>query len=272
MPQDTHSTVDPGWIAAHLDDPRVRLIEIDVSDSAYDQGHIPGAVLWNAYTDLRDAAYRPVPPVDLQRLISRSGIAPETTAVVYGYAGPLGFWLMRLAGHRDVKILPGSREQWAAAGGNWTSDKPPQVVVPYPDLREDGGLLASREDVERAIRDPGSLLLDVRSPEEYRGERFWQSGATEDTGRAGHIPGAVNVPIDTLRREDGAPKSPERLQRVFRAAGVTRDRSIIAYCTIGNRASEAWFDLTHGLGYPDVRVYYESWVTWGRSVELPVAA
>ena len=226
----------------------------------------------NAYADLRDPAYRPAPPAELQRLLSRSGITPETTVVTYGYAAPLGFWLLTAHGHGDVRMLTGPREQWSEAGERWTTDVPRPEESRYPLPREDLDILASRQAVEAAIGQPGQVILDVRSEPEYSGERFWPSGATEDTGRAGHIPGAVSIPIDSLRDERGAPKSAEELRRIFEGAGVSKDKAVITYCTIGNRASEAWFALKYGLGYPDARVYYDSWAVWGTLIDTPIAA
>ena len=117
-------TVDVRWLVSHRGDPAIRIVEVDVSRGAYDQGHIPGAILWDAYTDLRDSDYRPVPTRELQRLLSRSGITPDTTVVVYGYAAALGFWLMKAHGHRDVRRLVGPRDQWIEAGERWTSEVP----------------------------------------------------------------------------------------------------------------------------------------------------
>ena len=131
-------------------------------------------------------------------------------------------------------------------------------------------LLASRAAVEAAIGEPGHVLLDVRSELEFSGERFWPSGATQDTGRAGRIPGAVSVPIDLLRAEDDMLRDPEELRGVFEGAGITPEKSVFAYCTIGNRASQAWFGLKHLLDYPDVSVYYGSWVEWGKDANTPV--
>ncbi len=266
------ATVDVGWIVTHVGDPRVRLVEVDVSRAAYEKGHIPGAILWDAYADLRGSAFRPVPPQALQRLLSRSGITPETTIVTYGYAAPLGFWLMKAHGHRDVRMLAGSRDQWTEAGERWTADVPQLEESRYPLPREDVDILASRQAVEAAIGQPGQVILDVRSEPEYKGERFWPSGAAEDTGRSGHIPGAVSVPIDSLREENGAPKSVAELRRTFEDAGVTTDMAVITYCTIGNRASEAWFALKYELDYPSVRVYYDSWAVWGKLVDTPIDA
>jgi thiosulfate/3-mercaptopyruvate sulfurtransferase len=265
-----NAIVDVEWIAAHVGDPGVRLIEVDVARAAYDEGHIPGAVLWNAYTDLRDATYRPVGLPELARLLSRSGISPDTRVVVYGYGAPLGFWLLSAHGHEDVRILMGPRDQWVQAGHEWSTDAPEPAQSPYPDVVVNADLLASRNTVQDAIDDPAQIVLDVRAEAEYSGEQFWPSGATEDVGRAGHIPGAVNVPIDALRAENGTLKDPEQLRRTLEQAGITRDKAVITYCTIGNRASEAWFALKHLLDYPDVRVYYGSWVDWGKASDTSI--
>jgi len=262
--------VDVSWIASHGGDAEVRLVEVDVSRAAYEEGHIPDAVLWNAYSDLRDADYRPIGHAEFQRLLSRSGIEPDTTLVFYGYGAALGFWLMKAHGHRDVRMLEGSRERWAQAGMQWSTDVPAPVESSYPLAAASGDVLASRADVEAASADAGQVLLDVRAELEYEGERFWPSGATADAGRAGHVPGAISVPIDLLRNEDETLKSPDELRRVLEAAGITSEKRVIAYCTIGNRASQAWFALKYLLGYPDVSVYYGSWVEWGKIADTPV--
>jgi thiosulfate/3-mercaptopyruvate sulfurtransferase len=262
--------VDVGWIAAHLGDPSVRIIEVDVSRAAYDEGHIPGAVLWSAYADLRDADYRPVGLGELERLLSRSGTSEQTRVVVYGYCAPLGYWLLKAHGHEDTRILLGGRDQWTQAENEWSTDATEPATSTHRALAQNAELLADRATVEAAINDPTAIVLDVRATSEYSGERFWPSGATEDAGRAGHVPGAVSVPIDQLRAADGTLKSPERLRRVLEDAGVTKDAKVITYCTIGNRASEAWLALKYRLHYPDVRVYYGSWVEWGKTPALPI--
>ncbi len=264
------SIVDVDWIAANLGDPSVRLVEIDVSRAAYDEGHIPGAVLWNAYADLRDQNYKPVGVAELGRLLSRSGIAPETCVVTYGYSAPLGFWLLRAHGHQDVRMLIGPRDQWVQMGHEWSTQAPAVADSAHPPVVANDELLASREAVQSAIDDPAQLVLDVRAEGEYSGELFWPSGATDDAGRAGHIPGALSVPIGLLRAEDGTLRSVDELRGVFEQAGVTNDKALITYCTIGNRASEAWFALTHLLGYRNVRVYYGSWVEWGKATDTPI--
>jgi thiosulfate/3-mercaptopyruvate sulfurtransferase len=267
---DNTPIVDADWIAAHASDPNVRLVEIDVSKASYDTGHIPGALLWNAYSDLRDAEYRTIDRAGLERLLSRSGITPDATLVFYGYGGALGFWLMSAHGHADVRMLEGSREQWAQAGRQWSTDVPAPTESSYPLAPASPELLASQADVEAASAGAGEVLLDVRAELEYSGERFWPSGATADVGRAGHVPGAISVPIGLLRNDDETPKPVAEVRDALERAGVTPDKKVITYCTIGNRASQAWFTLKYLLDYPDVSVYYGSWVEWGKLADTPV--
>jgi thiosulfate/3-mercaptopyruvate sulfurtransferase len=259
--------VDTEWIASHLDDPQVRLVEVDVSPSTYRAGHIPGAVLWDAYADLRGDDYLPIDDRALERLLERSGVSPETTLVFYGYGGALGLWLMSARGHADVRMLDGARDQWTEQGEDWSEEEADLAEGSYPLPPEDPAVSASHEDVEAAIADPNTILLDVRSELEFEGERFWPSGATEGAGRAGHLPGAVSVPIDLLRTPDGALRGADEIRDALEGNGVGRDRSIIAYCTIGNRASLAWVGMKHLLGYPDVSIYYPSWVEWGHEAD-----
>ena len=267
---DLEVLVDAGWIADHLDDADVRLVEIDVSPATYNQGHIPGAVLWNAYSDLRDSSYRPVPGADFERLLSRSGITPDSTIVTYGYGAFLGFWLMKSFGHRQVRVLNGTRDEWIQRGGEWSTVTPTPSPTSYALPAPDGDMLVGRLEVERAMRDEGSVLLDVRTEAEFRGERFWPSGATADTGRAGHIPGAVNVPIDLARDTAGVLKEVELLRSLYANAGASPEKRLILYCTISNRASVAWFILKYLLGYPDAAVYQGSYVEWGKLPDTAV--
>jgi thiosulfate/3-mercaptopyruvate sulfurtransferase len=236
------AVVEPDWIAAHLDDPGVRFVEVDVSGAAYNEGHIPGAVLWNAYGHLRHPDYTLVDDGELRDLVERSGIASDTTVVFYGYGAYLGYWLMTSRGHDDARVMDGSRDRWTGA---WSDEVPAPARTSYA-LAPSNAHYASREDVARG----GVLVLDVRSQEEYDGERFWPSGAPEEVGRAGRIPGAVHVPIESLSSDTLA------------AAGVEPGARVVTYCTVGNRAAMAWFTLRE-LGYPDVAVYYGSWAEWG---------
>ncbi|HTD06736.1 sulfurtransferase [Undibacterium sp.] len=261
--------VNSAWIAAHIDDPSVRFVEVDVSPSAYNAGHIPGAVLWNAYTDLRHSDYRPVSAAELQELLRKSAVTSDMTVVFYGYGAHLGFWLLKSHGHERVRLMDGSREQWKSAGQDWSTDIPVLVRSQYSLAAQDA-FFSSREDVQRMIGQPGRVILDTRSKAEYDGERFWPSGATEGAGRAGHIPGAVHIPVELLRTEDGAFRSAGEMLQVMQDHGITPETEVVTYCTIGNRASQAWFALTYLLGCHDARVYYGSWAEWGKLADTPI--
>ena len=264
------SLVQPEWLAAHLHDPAVRVVEVDVSSRAYAEWHIDGAVLWNVYQDLKDADYRLVDTASVERLLARSGISPHSTVVFYGYAPAMGFWLMKLCGHQDVRILDCSRDAWQAEGravnGQATEPAAARYVLP----EQDGRLRADHTAVRNAIGAPGETLVDVRTWDEYRGERFWPSGGLEPGGRAGHVPSAVHQPIDGLYDERGSFRPVTDLRAVFSAVDLDGGEELISYCTIGGRACTAWFVLTYLLGRDHVRVYDGSWAEWGRMAGAPV--
>jgi len=265
--------VGPGWLAGHLNDAGLRVVEVDVSPAAYDNWHIDGAVLWNVYTDLKDAGYRTVGTAALERLVARSGIGPDSTVVFYGYAPALGLWLMQLYGHSDVRILDCSRDTWRAEGRPWSTAASEPAAGGYRLGGEDRRIRADRATVQDAIDQPGTALVDVRSAAEYRGDCFWPSGGMEPGGRAGHVPSAAHQPIDGLYNPDGSFRSAAELRGVFSPAVLDGGRELITYCTIGGRAATAWFVLTHLLGRDPVRVYDGSWAEWGRipgtAVERP---
>jgi len=261
--------VDAGWLEGHLADPAVRVVEVDVSRAAYDQWHIGEAALWNVYTELKDSEYQLAGPDAVRRLLERSGITPDSTVVLYGYAPALGFWLMKLYRHADVRILDCSRDTWQREGRPCNSAPSEPAAASYPLGEQDDLVRAGHGSVLGAIGDPGTTILDVRSREEYRGERFWPSGGMEPGGRAGHVPSAVHQPVDELYDDRGAFRPADELRGVLPAADQAPG-DLITYCTIGGRASAAWFVLSYLLGRERVRVYDGSWAEWGRMTDTPV--
>jgi thiosulfate/3-mercaptopyruvate sulfurtransferase len=262
--------VEPRWLEEHLHDPELRLVEVDVSPAAYDEGHIEGALLWNIYRDLKDSNYQLVDKAAIESLVARSGIAPDSTVVFYGYGPAMGFWLMKLYGHSDVRILDCTRGAWQSEGRPWTEEAARPAATSYALPDEDERIRADQPRVERAIDNPNCTILDVRTDLEYRGERFWPSGGLEEGGRAGHVPSAELVSIEGLQDDRGSFRSETDLRQTFGSVDLGADDEMISYCTIGGRASTAWFVLTYLLGRQGVRVYDGSWAEWGRMPATPV--
>jgi thiosulfate/3-mercaptopyruvate sulfurtransferase len=266
----TGALADPQWLQDHLGDPAVRVVEVDVSPAAYKDGHVDGAVLWNIYSDLKDANYQLVGADALEQLMERSGIGPDSTVVFYGYAPALGLWLMKLYGHRDVRILNCSRDSWRAAGRPWSTTASSAATGSFHLGNQDSAIRADWIAVRDAISRPEVTLLDVRTAAEYQGERFWPSGGMEPGGRAGHVPSAVHQPIDGLYDDDGSFRSAADLRQIFASVDPGGSAELITYCTIGGRAATTWFVLTQLLGREHVRVYDGSWAEWGRMTNTAV--
>jgi thiosulfate/3-mercaptopyruvate sulfurtransferase len=256
--------VDAEWLEEHLHDPGLRVVEVDVSPAAYREGHIPGAVLWDVYQDLKDADYRLVDNAAIERLVERSGIARDSVVAFYGYAPAMGFWLMKFFGHPEARVLNTARATWQGEGRPWSTDMEQPTPTSYPLPDADDRIRAQQPLVDNAIGDPAYTILDVRTDPEYRGERFWPSGGLEEGGRAGHIPSAVLVPADGLLDADGAFKPAAELRRLYSRIELGGDTEVIPYCTIGGRACTTWFVLTYLLGHERTSVYDGSWAEWGR--------
>jgi thiosulfate/3-mercaptopyruvate sulfurtransferase len=267
--------VDADWAQAHLTDPVVRLVEVDVDTTSYEQSHLPGAVAWNWTSQLADGIRRDIASrAEFSTLLSESGIGPDTTIVLYGdnnnWFAAWAYWQLKLFGHQDVRILNGGRKFWLDNGLPVTTDVPAYAATGYQLAEPDFSLRAYRDDILPRLGDPTLALVDVRSPAEFNGEIIAPPGMSETAQRAGHIPGAASIPWAQTVREDGTFKSRDELANLYEAKGITSDKDVIAYCRIGERSSHTWFVLTHLLGYPKVRNYDGSWTEWGSMVGMPI--
>ena len=267
--------VDAAWAQAHLDDPTVRFVEVDVDTTAYDQSHLPGAVGWDWTSQLADGVRRDIASrEDFSALLSASGIGPDTTIVLYGdnnnWFAAWAYWQLKLYGHRDVRILNGGRKYWLDHGLPLTVDAPSYAADGLPAARARLRLRAYRDDILPRLGEEGLALVDVRSPAEFNGEIIAPPGMSETAQRAGHIPGAASVPWAQTVREDGTFKSADELAALYEAKGVTPDKDVIAYCRIGERSSHTWFVLHELLGYQRVRNYDGSWTEWGSLIGVPI--
>jgi len=267
--------VDAAWVRAHLADPAVRFVEVDVDTTAYQRGHLPGAVGWDWTSQLTDGVRRDIASCEaLSRLVSDGGIGPNTTVVVYGdnhnWFAAWAYWLLRLHGHRDVRILDGGRKLWHDAGLPLTTDVPAHAPTGYQLPEPDFAFRAFRDDILPRLGDPELALVDVRTPAEFQGRVVAPPGMSETARRGGHIPGAVNVPWAQAVRDDGTFRSATELRALYAAKGITADRDVIAYCRIGERSSHSWFVLHELLGFRRVRNYDGSWTEWGSMVGVPI--
>ena len=268
--------VSGDWLQAHLGTPGLVVVETDEDVLLYETGHIPTAVKIDWHTDLNDPVTRDfIDGEAFAALLSAKGINRDDTVVIYGdknnWWAAYALWIFTLFGHKDVRLLDGGRAKWESDGREYTTDEPEIAPTSYPVVeRQDSKIRAFKDDVLAHLGNP---LIDVRSPEEYSGERTHMPAYPEEGAlRGGHIPSAQSVPWARAVAEDGTFKSLPELDAIYReGAGLKDGDSIVAYCRIGERSSHTWFVLTHLLGFEGVRNYDGSWTEWGSAVRVPIA-
>jgi thiosulfate/3-mercaptopyruvate sulfurtransferase len=268
--------VSTQWASEHLNDPKVRLVEVDVDTTAYDQGHIPGAVGWNWQTQLQDNVRRDlITKPALEELLGKSGISNDTTVLIYGdnnnWFAAYAFWQLKYYGHKDVRLINGGRKKWVEEKRPLTTDPTAVISTTYKATGPDESVRARKEQVFATLeKRNGSKLVDVRSVDEFTGKILAPPGLSETAQRAGHIPGAANIPWAQAANEDGTFKSADVLKQLYEGNGVDGKGEVIAYCRIGERSSHTWFALKYLLGYNDVKNYDGSWTEWGNLVGAPI--
>jgi thiosulfate/3-mercaptopyruvate sulfurtransferase len=269
--------VSTAWVAEHLDDPQVRIVESNEDPLLYPSGHIPGAAEVDWTRDLNDPVRRDyLGREGFERLMRRLGATPDTTMVFYGdksnWWACYAFWVFQLFGHRNARVMDGGRVKWEREGRPLTKEVPSFAPSDYTAReRDDHAIRAFREQVMEHVKGKRPLV-DVRSPEEFSGERMHMPNyPNEGALRGGHIPGAQNIPWGKAVKEDGTFKTAEELRQLYeREKGLRSGDDVIAYCRIGERSSHTWFVLTYLLGYPKVRNYDGSWTEWGNLVGVPI--
>jgi thiosulfate/3-mercaptopyruvate sulfurtransferase len=267
--------VSTDWLQDHLGTPGLVVVESDEDVILYESGHIPSAVKIDWHTDLNDPVERDyIDGAAFAALLSRKGISRDSTVVIYGdksnWWAAYALWVFTLFGHEDVRLLDGGRQKWLVEGRAVTTDRESAEPADYPIVeRDDAPIRAYKEDV---LAHFGSPLIDVRSPEEYSGERTTAPAYPEEGAlRAGHIPSAASVPWARAAADDATFRSRPELDAIYRdEAGLTGTEPVIAYCRIGERSSHTWFVLTHLLGLENVRNYDGSWTEWGSAVRVPI--
>jgi thiosulfate/3-mercaptopyruvate sulfurtransferase len=264
------------WAAEHGNDPNVRLVEVDVDTTAYDQGHIAGAVSWNWQTQLQDGVRRDLLDKQaLEQLLGRSGISNDTTILLYGdnnnWFAAYALWQLKYYGHKDVRLINGGRKKWIEEKRPITTDAPKVTPATYRATGPDESVRARRADIEAILQKRSDAqMVDVRSVDEFTGKIIAPPGMSETAQRAGHIPGAANIPWAQSANEDGTFKSADALAQLYGGKGVNGSKDVIAYCRIGERSSHTWFVLKYLLGYNNVKNYDGSWTEWGNLVGAPI--
>lgn len=267
--------VSTDWAADHLNDEGVRFVEVDVDTEAYESGHIPGAVGWNWKEQLQDQLRRTIASKeDFENLLQESGVDNDTTLVLYGdnnnWFAAWAYWLLKYYGHEDVKILDGGRKKWEAEDRELTTDEPSYDATDYSISGTKPEYRAFRDEIKEQLESDSFGLVDVRSPDEFTGKILAPPGLNELSQRAGHIPGASNIPWSKAVNEDGTFKSKDELKEIYESEGITPDKNIVAYCRIGERSAHSWFVLNELLEYPNVKNYDGSWTEWGNLIDAPI--
>ncbi|MCP9967614.1 MULTISPECIES: sulfurtransferase [Actinomadura] len=266
--------VDTDWVEAHLDDPGLVLVEVDEDVSAYDKGHIRGAVKIDWKTELQDPVRRDfVDKTGFEQLLSSKGIANDDLVILYGgnnnWFAAYAYWYFKLYGHGKVKLLDGGRKKWELDSRELVTDVPSRPATDYKAKEQDLSIRAFRDEVVDAIGKQN--LIDVRSPDEFSGKLLAPAHLPqEQSQRAGHVPTAANIPWSKAANDDGTFKSDEELRELYTEAGVDLNKDTIAYCRIGERSSHTWFALRELLGLENVKNYDGSWTEYGSLVGVPI--
>ncbi len=268
--------VDTQWVADHLTDPKVKIVEVDVDTTAYEGGHVKGAIGLDWRKDLQARPIRDLLPKDeFETLLSSKGISHDDTVVVYGdnnnWFAAWFVWNLKYYGHKDARLMNGGRKKWQDEGRELVTEAPAITPTTYKAGQPVKSIRALRDEVRAELGKAGASLVDVRSPKEFSGELLAPENLPQEGAqRGGHIPGAANIPWGQAVREDGTFKSADELRALYGSKGVTADKAVIAYCRIGERSSHTWFVLYYLLGYPNVRNYDGSWTEWGSLIAAPI--
>jgi thiosulfate/3-mercaptopyruvate sulfurtransferase len=268
--------VSTQWVADRANDPKVRLIEVDVDTTAYDTGHIAGAVGWNWQTQLQDNIRRDlIDKGTLEKLLGQAGVSNDTTIILYGdnnnWFAAYAFWQLKYYGHKDVRLMNGGRKKWLEEKRPVVTEATRVAPASYRATGPDESIRARKEDIAAFLeKKKAAQLVDVRSVDEFTGKIIAPPGMSETAQRGGHIPGAANIPWAQAANEDGTFKSVEALQQLYGGKGINGANEVIAYCRIGERSSHTWFVLKYLLGYGNVKNYDGSWTEWGNLVGAPI--